>query len=283
VKARWEADGHTFITQPSTKVRVLEFQGRTEFARPTNGVTNLLVRQALYHAIDRQPLADAATTGLSPIADSWIPPGHELRPRVEAAIPQHPYDPRRALALFAQAGWARGPDGILASPTGERFELQVAGESNALTERESSIIAADWKEVGVVGQAWPMAQALRNDAEIRAKLSGVGWSSVDGPHGTTWIVETMHSKNIATAATGWLDRNRLGYSNPRGDSLLDRLAVSISYEEQVALHEGLLRELMGDVALLPLYWKVDPILVAKGITGVRGRFTSNIVEWDKLS
>ncbi|HEY3116088.1 MAG TPA: ABC transporter substrate-binding protein, partial [Chloroflexota bacterium] len=61
VRSRWEAEGNIFISQPSTKFRVLEFQARPEFARPTNGVTNPMVRQALYHAIDRPPLAEAAS------------------------------------------------------------------------------------------------------------------------------------------------------------------------------------------------------------------------------
>ena len=63
--------------------------------------------------------------------------------------------------------------------------------------------------------------------------------------------------------------------------ILDRLAVSISHEDQISLHQALLREVMTDLPMLPLYWKIDPILVAKGVSGVKGRFTSNIFEWDK--
>jgi len=118
------------------------------------------------------------------IKDRWQEPTHEFRPQIEAAIPQFPYDPRRAQALLAQAAWTRGPDGILLSePTGERFEVQVAGENNALTEREQNIIADQWKAVAVQAQPWPMSGALRADREVRAKLSSAGWSSVDGVKG----------------------------------------------------------------------------------------------------
>lgn len=282
VRQRWEAEGNIFMSEPSTKFRILEFQARPEFGRPTNGVTNPLVRQALYHAIDRPPLADVASSGLSPIADSWIEPSHELRSLVESAIPQYPYDPRRAQALLTQAGWTRGPDGIFISPgTGERLEIQVGGESNRLTEREQGIVSANWKEAGVLAQPWPMTNAQRSDPETRAKLSGAGWSSVDGLNGAAFYVEAIHSKNIAAPTKGWFGTNRLGYSNPRSDALLDRLAVSIAHEEQISLHQALLREVMGDVPMLPLYWKIDPILVARGISGVKGRFTYNIFEWDK--
>jgi len=279
IRDRWQETGNIFIGHPSEKMRVLELQFRPEFARPTNGLTNLQVRQALYHAIDRATLADVATSGLSPVADSWYQPTHELRPQLEAAIPQFPYDPRRAQALLAQAGWARGPDGILLyEPTGERFEVQVAGENNALTDRESNIIADHWKAVAVQAQAWPMSGALRADREVRAKLSGVGWSSVDGD---IYYIDYLHTKNVAVPGNGWFGNNRLGYSNPRVDALLDRLSVTISQAEQIPLHRELLREQMGGIATMPLYWKIDPILVVKDLTGVTGRRASNIFEWNK--
>jgi ABC-type transport system substrate-binding protein len=126
-----------------------------------------------------------------------------------------------------------------------------------------------------------MSNPQRNDPETRARLSGAGWSSVDGVTGAGFVVEVLHSKNLARPANGWFDRNRLGYSNPRVDALLDRLAVSVSHEEQIGLHRGLIQEMMGDLPMLPLYWKIDPVMVARSVSGVRGRFTFNIYEWDK--
>jgi hypothetical protein len=38
---------------------------------------------------------------------------------------------------------------------------------------------------------------------------------------------------------------------------------------------------MGDVALMPLLWEVEPVLVAKGVRGVQMSNTYNIFEWDK--
>ena len=49
--------------------------------------------------------------------------GEALRPEVESAIPQYPYDPARAQQLLAQAGWIRGADGSLVHSSGERFDI----------------------------------------------------------------------------------------------------------------------------------------------------------------
>src|SRR5205823_3273693 len=71
----------------------------------------------------------------------------------------------------------------------------------------------------------------------------------------------------ALDANRWNGNNRGGYSNPRVDAILDRLVVTIDTTERLQLHKDLLREQMGDVALIPLYWNADPVLAVKGLTG----------------
>ena len=41
--------------------------------------------------------------------------------------------------------------------------------------------------------------------------------------------------------------------------------------QRVDLHHELLTEQMGDIALMPLYWEVVPILMLRGVTGHFGQ------------
>jgi hypothetical protein len=69
------------------------------------------------------------------------------------------------------------------------------------------------------------------------------------------------------------------------DAVLDKLAVTISAQEQLVLHRELLQEQMADIALMPLYWEVSPILMLKGVTGPRMSYnvtTYNMGEWARL-
>ena len=70
------------------------------------------MRQALYHAMDRQALIDTVTEGQAVMADSWYPPSDPLRSQLESAIPQYPFDLNRPQQLMAEAGWVRSADGI---------------------------------------------------------------------------------------------------------------------------------------------------------------------------
>jgi peptide/nickel transport system substrate-binding protein len=283
VKRRWDGTGNQVVADLSGRLRHVELQHRPEVARPLDGMTNPLVRQAMYQGIDRRTLADVMNPGLNAqIADSWIPPNHELRPDVESAIPQFPYDPARAQQLLAQAGWTRSSGGVLTNQaSGEPFRFQLWNTQSSGAEREMNALADNWKSLGVDVELYIIPTPLLNDRQHRASLSGGGLSGAgfDG-----WTTDRLHSKQITSAANNWIGTNRGGYSNPKVDAILDRLAVTIPRAERVALHRQLLQEQMGDVASMPLFWDLDPILMLRGVRGIAvesGSLNGNVLQWAK--
>ena len=77
-------------------------------------------------------------------------------------------------------------------------------------------------------------------------------------------------------------RNTGAYSNPTADAIQDKIVVSIDPQEKIALHRQLLQEMMGEVALMPLYWDVELVLATKAVKGdVTAVETGwNILSWD---
>lgn len=282
VQRRWEGTGNQVRFNITDDVRRLQLQFVPEFARPNNAITNRSVRQALYHGIDRQSLADVLTNGQAPLADSWIPPNHELRPQVEASIPKYPHDLARAQQLLAQAGWVRGADGTLAhSQSGERFETELWTTVGTGTEKEAHILADGLKAVGIRLNVYVLPAALAQDREQQSKFP---FASLTDPRWDSLYDQLLDSRSIPTAENRWSGRNRGGYANPNYDAIVDRLRVTIELRDQAALHRQLLEVGMGDVATIPLYWVVDPVFVLKGTRGpieaVRGGW--NFFAWDKL-
>jgi peptide/nickel transport system substrate-binding protein len=285
VARRWDGTGNR-VTFDFGTLRHLEIQFRPEQEVPRHSTTSRQVRQALFHAIDRKTLNDVVTEGVAPVADTWFPTTHELRPQLEASIPQFPFDLGRAQQLLGQAGWTRGPDGLLVhQATGDRFEMMLYASQVASAEKEQNSIADGWKGVGVQPSFYIIAAALAGDRGHRAKLPGMG---LNGYQAETFYTDTlnMHSRNLATAANRWSGRNRKGYVFPRADEILDRMAVTILPAERLALHRDLLQDVMTDVPMIPLYYNVDPVLAVKSVRGIRegniGTDTTwNIFEWDK--
>lgn len=282
VKRRWEGTGNQVIADPTGRLRHLELQHRPDFSRPRNGLTNLTVRQGLYHAIDRRAMVEVLTQGLAPVADSWYAPNHGLRRDVEPFIPQFPFDLGRAQQLLTQAAWVRGADGVLVhQPTGDRFEVELWANQGAGTDKEQNIVADGWKAVGASVNLFVIPAARLGDREFESTHPG---PLITNPSGSAFYEERLHSSAITSPANRWTGRNRGGYVNPRVDEVLDKLQVTLEPRERLELHKQLLREQMGDVALMPLYWEIVPVLALKGVTGpkvVRNEATQNFFRWNK--
>jgi peptide/nickel transport system substrate-binding protein len=279
VKARWEGTGNQVLIGLSGSQHFLRPQFRPEMATPRNGSPVLAVRRALSHGIDRAALVQGATDGLAVPSDSWVAPSDPLRAQLESAIPQYPYDLARAQQLLSEAGWVRGSDGVLVDQaTGERFESKITARPATGTDRELAIIADGWKPLGIQVEIYVLSPALAADRRTMGTQPMALLSSFPG---APTSLPPIHSALLANDANRWTGTNFQGYSNPRVDTLFDQIVATIDERQQVALHRQLLQEAMGDVALMPLIWEVEPVLVAKGVTGVKMSNTYNIFEWDK--
>jgi peptide/nickel transport system substrate-binding protein len=275
IEERWKGTGNTVIYNPGDRTEILYTQQRPDLAQPRNGFPNVMVRQAMLHAIDRQTLADVASFGKSPIAESWLNAADPMLAQIRDSIPRYPHDPVRAQQLLTQAGWVRGADGILVhQPSGERFEVELHSSAGSDSEQILSIIADGWKAVGAQTRIFIVPAQLAQDTAARARLSGAGSISFAAEAILSDMLRTGGRRNIYQ-----------GYSNPRYDAAVDKLFTTLARAERVPVHRELVQVGMGDVAVMPLHYRVDPYLAVKGVKGVRGHPNTeaawNIFEWDK--
>jgi peptide/nickel transport system substrate-binding protein len=188
----------------------------------------------------------------------------------------------RAQQLLTETGWVRGGDGVLVyGPTGARFETEILHRSGSGFEKEANIVADNWKALGAQIALQPLTQQLSSDRQYQATRPGV---YITMPTGEGFYDKRTHSSQIGRPETRWSGTNRAGYSNPRVDELLDKIAVTIDRAEQVPLHRQLLQEQMTDIAVMPLYWLISPILMLKGIRGPQMAYNlpnNNMWEWDR--
>ncbi len=98
-----QARGFSVNHSPSMQVMALAFNAERD---PPSPVADVRVRQALNHAVDKQAIADILLQGMvrpSGQPASFVTTGYH--PHIEP----YAYDPARARALLAEAGW---PDGF---------------------------------------------------------------------------------------------------------------------------------------------------------------------------
>lgn len=279
IRQRWEGTGNHVIAFAKPNITFIYNQFRPEYARPANGLPSRSVRQGLYHAIDREAINQVVTQGLVPVADSWISPTDAMWPEVEASLPKYPYDPTRAQQLLAQGGWVRGSDGVLVhQSSGERFEIEVRARARGF-EPAAVAVASDWKAVGAATTLYVIPAALSDDRSQEGAAPG---ALVASAVTSALMTDRLHSKTTMGPQNNWFGKNQGGYYNPRSDAVYDRLEETINPRERVNLHRELAREILGDVAIMPLHWSIDAVLALKRVKADAFKYddTWNFWAWD---
>lgn len=210
------------------------------------------VRQALLTAIDRQALIDALIQGYGTVATGAIAP--LLAALHNPDVEQHSYDPERALALMAEAGWTPGADGVL-QKNGERFVIDMPTASYAELTPASLLIQQFWADIGVVAEietiewnAYIQRVILNRDYEA----SAAWWSMPPTPDVTPYVsCSAAHAGN-----------NIPNYCDPELDELLAAGRRAITPEAQQEAYYALQEYMAINLPYLYL-WHPDIISVKR--------------------
>lgn len=223
--------------QADANLKLTQGSATTEITMALNNarepLSNPLVRQAINHAIDKSVIVEGAMFGFgTPISTHASP----TEPYFVDPEP-YPYDPERAQALLAEAGY---PDGFSIS-----FELP---EPYNIERRSGQVIAQQLAEVG-----------------INADVSVVEWG--------TWIQRIFLGADYDMTIIGHSEPRDIGiYGNPdyyyQYDSeevqgLLAQAELAASEEEQIALLGQVAEQIAADAVNV---WVMSPpyLVAARG-------------------
>lgn len=132
---------------------------------------NKLVRQALNYAVNKEVIVDTLLRGYGSVLKGQV--FSEGYNGYNPDLDPYPYDPEKAKALLAEAGFPNGFTTTMSVPTG----AYVAGDQIA------QVVAAQLAQVGVnVEMALAPMQTLiqqQNDADLVAPLRFIGYAAYD--------------------------------------------------------------------------------------------------------
>jgi peptide/nickel transport system substrate-binding protein len=208
--------GGQWPTKPTYDPKVPWAQPDSERARK--------VRLALNLAVDKQAVMQRILGGLGTVVGSWLT--YPADPwNTEALKTPYPYDPAKAKALLAEAGYPSGFDvtmNLTAWPG--RGYLPDVGEA----------VATYWEKVGLRVKRRPVDRAVFS-ADFRARAySGVALAYA-APLVAPEPWEVMFRAGYTKAALN------LFIEHPKLDEFIDRLAVQPSFPERVRI----MRDEMG--------------------------------------
>lgn len=201
--------------------------------------TDVRVRRAITHAIDKPELVRGAMFGLGRVLGSTVDPLNPYFVDVSGAVP---HDPARARALLAEAGYPNGFESV----------LRVAPQYY-YTVRTGEVIASQLRKVGV-----------------RVRLEQIEWGQ--------WLArvyrEADYDMTIIGHAEAWDVHNYANpkyyfrYDSPRFQELYRRSEVTPEGEARRELYVQMQKLLADEAPVVWLYVHPRLVVTKKGVEGV---------------
>ncbi len=232
-------------------------------------------RQAMLLSFPRAEWVQTHQYGLSEIANYFAAADDPLaRIADQRGIVKYPYDPTRAQQLFAQAGWTKGPDGLLRNASGQTTGpflcCRIAGETDAADVRESLIIVDALKGDGIQAEhPYPATPAGLSGTAAR-KFSSLAWQGRIAPGRFTealWL-KSWHSGEAPGDGNSWNGGNLGGWTNPAYDRLHDQMTRTLEAAPRQESRLDLIRMINEDLPAIPLWYESLGVAHKKTVTGL---------------
>jgi peptide/nickel transport system substrate-binding protein len=182
---------------------------------------DFLVRQAMFHAVDREAIAERIGLGLTPVMDRVVPSTLGWVPTPD--VDPYRYDLERAQALLEEAGWIDTDGDGIREKDGETLSFYVlVDRGNVIREQIGLVLQQSWQEVGMDVDYIVSERTGRWIEETRAGTFPVRMTSFPIPNGD-WVYRIFHSNGLNNSAS---------YVNPEVDSLLDGMLAAGEQDEQ---------------------------------------------------
>ena len=207
--------------------------------------SDVRVRKAMNHAIDKEAYANIVRGGYSTALTSHVPESINYH----SAQTPYEYNPEKARELLADAGYPEG------------FKTHIWAPNDTENMRGMEFISQQLAQIGIEAEVIPMEEGTLSNSiysaqtpeESTVNMWYVSWSAFDFDGATRSL---FHSTNIPPAAP-----NVSYYMNPLADDLIDRGATEVNSQERAKIY-GDLQEIIWEDAPW-IFLGSDTLLAAK--------------------
>jgi peptide/nickel transport system substrate-binding protein len=218
------------------------------------------VRQAFAHAINKRELIEGVRLGLAREATGPYKPGTS---QYNANVHQYPYDPAKARALLADAGWTdKNADGILVK-NGVPFKFDLLSAQGSDEGRKvAEIIQASLKDIGVQVEIRVIEWAALLKEYIKKRnfeATILAWGITPDPD----QYDIWHSSKTSPD-----ELNRIGYANPEADELLEKGRSTCVEADRKKYYDRLQEVLADDQPIVFLYFRDGLPVVSSRVRGI---------------
>ncbi len=276
LKEQWVPTGAGAVNLHINQWRAVYMQFRPEYVSQ-KALLDSRVRTALAYSADRQAIADSVYGGEAPIGDFLLPPISDLGRAAEQAVTKHPLDPRHSEQLMGEASYTRGADGVYATPTAGRLDIQVVTQEASDNNAELAVLADGWQKAGFGIEQKLLTGVASRQPEVLATFPAM---MVNSTSATISLIDDFRSANIPSPDNRWNGSNRGGWSNADYTSLAEMFAKTLDSQERANQVSQLARIFSGELPALTLFYRSVVFAHTTALTGLTDAPPESSVPWN---
>jgi len=205
-------------------------------------VSDVRVRQAMAHALDRETMNKVLNKGLAKIANT--PFGTGLAPHEQ--VDNYPkYDLAKAKKLMAEYG--------------KPVKIKLSISSAPLSALNAQVLQQMWKKIGIETEITPTEQVQLIRAALGKQYQTMLYRWQGGIDPDRNVYGVFHSKGTA---------NRTGYKNPEMDRLLDAGRATMDPAERLKIYRQVNNLLAKDLPYLQLTYFNNYSISGANVKGI---------------
>jgi peptide/nickel transport system substrate-binding protein len=252
-------EGREVVKSPSNFVEFIYFNNSLPLFQDKR------VKQALYHASDRQTIIDAVYYGLQTPTLTYLPPTHWA---YNADVKQYPYDLEKAKALLDEAGFVPGDDGIRANGDLRLAFTMSTSAGNQARESAQLILQQAFKEIGaeMTIDNRPASTLWTEDVPAgNYETLMVAWDNAiqSDPDPTSRLHSAMIPFESGAGA------NYVAFKNADADALMEQGVVETDQEARAEIYRKLQDILAEELPWAPLFNNINVFAYKTTLHGYR--------------
>lgn len=256
------------LTDPNKPTKTGE---RSSVENPHPFLSDIRVRKAIDHAIDRDAIANRVYGNAGQRTNQLLPsPTEYANPLL-----YYRHDPERAKALLDEAGWKDSNGDGIRDKDGVDMRVVFQTPINPVRQRTQAMVKADLKEVGIevdnrrvivddFFSADPAQTRSINHFYADMQEYNTGSDTPDPAIYMSWWL----CDEIASEQNNWQKPNNARYCNPEYDKVWEQASKELDPEKRALLFQRMNTILMQDVAVIPLVRRAVTNGISERITGV---------------
>jgi peptide/nickel transport system substrate-binding protein len=221
---------------------------------PNKITSNLKVRQAIAHSINRKQIIEKLLKGQARLATGLLSPEHW---GYNPDGPTYDLDLPKARALLDEAGF-RDPDG---DGPQMRFEISYKTSTNKLRNRIAEVVAAQLIEVGIgmEKRSYEWGTFYADVKKGNFQTYTLSWVGITDPDIFHYI---FHSKSVPPQGA-----NRGRFIRPKVDKLIDKTRYETNHEKRKKLFIEIQKEISEQCVYVSLWWADNIVVTDIALTG----------------